>query len=109
MATVLVGLSSRSWELSLGAARKRPPSSPSLTDMSPMINSYMKRAGGHIVTGHVTTEFCMDDTDSQWQPIHNLLQRVKTKNTKRVKVLQQIVAQGESQVVRKEEPAKLQG
>lgn len=51
----------------------------------------------------------MDDTDSQWQPIHNLLQRVKTKNTKRVKVLQQIVAQGESQVVRKEEPAKLQG
>lgn len=74
-----------------------------------MINSYMKRAEGHTVTRHVTTEFCMDDTDSQWHPIHNLLQRVKTKNTKRVKVLQQIVAQGESQVVRKEEPAKLQG
>lgn len=51
----------------------------------------------------------MDDTDSQWHPIHNLLQRVKTKNTKRVKVLHQIVAQRESQVVRKEEPAKLQG
>lgn len=48
-----------------------------------MINSYMKRAEGHTVTGHVTTEFCMDDTDSQWHPIHNLLQRVKTKNTKK--------------------------